>query len=280
MLSQRLEAEELMDDPALDAATYHAVLHDLAKVNRATFAYRPTLDFLSRALKGAPISPEFPPSRRGGVRGGGARRQPRVGAGVEHPHPTLPLKGEGFLSRSQNCDSKVFRLLDVGFGDGDMLRRIARWANRRGLACELTGIDLNTRSVAAAEAMTPAGAPIRYLAGDYADLAGSDFDLVISSLVAHHMSHEQLVAFLRFMDRESRVGWFVNDLHRHGFAHASFPWLASVMGWHRIVRLDGTTSIARSYRPGEWPPILAEAGVEGARVRRRFPFRLCVEKIR
>jgi hypothetical protein len=52
------------------------------------------------------------------------------------------------------------------------------------------------------------------------------------------------------------------------------------MGWHRIVRLDGTTSIARSYRPGEWPPILAEAGIEGARVRRRFPFRLCVEKIR
>jgi 2-polyprenyl-3-methyl-5-hydroxy-6-metoxy-1,4-benzoquinol methylase len=227
-LAQRLEAEELMDDAALDAATYHAVLHDLAKVNRTTFAYRPTLDFLSRAI---------------------GRR-------------------------------KHFRLLDVGFGDGDMLRRIARWARRRGIAAELTGIDLNTRSVGAAEAMTPAGTPIRYLAGDYADLAGRDFDFIISSLVAHHMSHGQLVAFLHFMDRETRVGWFINDLHRHGFAHASFPLLASLMGWHQIVRLDGRTSIARSYRPAEWPPILAEAGVEGANVHRRFPFRLCVEKIR
>jgi hypothetical protein len=279
MLSQRLEAEELMDDPALDAGTYHAVLHDLAKVNRTTFAYRPTLDFLSRALNAVPISPESPPPRRGGVRGGGARPEgSRVRAGVEHPHPPLPLEGEGF---SQHIASpKSFRLLDVGFGDGDMLRRIARWAARRGLAAELTGIDLNARSVAAAEAMTRADVPIRYLSGDYADLAGEPFDFVISSLVAHHMSHAHLLAYVRFMDSESRVGWFVNDLHRHGFAFVSFPWLASAMGWHRIVRLDGATSIARSYRPHEWPPILAEADVEGARVRRRFPFRLCVEKIR
>ena len=227
MLRNRLQTEELMDDPGLDAATYRAVLHDLAKVNRATFAYRPTLDFLRRAV--------------------GSR--------------------------------KSLRLLDVGFGDGDMLRRVARWASRRGIAAQLTGIDLNPRSVAAA-LETPSTAPIRYLAGDYAALAGEGFDCVISSLVAHHMSHDQLIAFLRFMDREARVGWFVNDLHRHAFAHASFPLLASVMGWHRIVRLDGATSIARSFRPREWAPILAEAGVEDARVRRRFPFRLCVEKIR
>jgi 2-polyprenyl-3-methyl-5-hydroxy-6-metoxy-1,4-benzoquinol methylase len=227
MLSERLQAEELMDDPALDAGTYRAVLHDLASVNRTTLAYRPTLDFLARAL---------------------GRR-------------------------------KSLRLLDVGFGDGDMLRRIARWAIRRGVATELTGIDLNPRSVAAA-LETPSPTPIRYLAGDYAGLAGERFDCVVSSLVAHHMSHGQLVAFLRFMERESRLGWFVNDLHRHGFSHATFPLLASAMGWHRVVRLDGATSIARSYRPDEWAPILAEADIEGARVRRWFPFRLCVEKIR
>lgn len=228
MLDSRLQADELMDDPALDAGTYSAVLHDLAKVNHATFAYRPTLDFLARTA--------------------GKR--------------------------------KTLRLLDVGFGDGDMLRQVARWARRSGIAAELTGIDLNPRSVAAALEASSSGLSIRYLAGDYASLAGEGFDCVISSLVAHHMSHEELIAFLRFMDRESACGWFVNDLHRHGFAHASFPVLASLMGWHRIVRLDGATSIARSYRPAEWPPILAEAGIEGARVRRRFPFRLCVEKIR
>jgi hypothetical protein len=38
-------------------------------------------------------------------------------------------------------------------------------------------------------------------------------------------------------------------------------------------------SIARSYRPDEWPPILAEAGITDARVYRAFPFRLCVERL-
>ncbi len=174
---------------------------------------------------------------------------------------------------------KAFKLLDVGFGDGDMLRRIARWAEKRGIVAELVGVDLNPRSELAARAHTPADMQIRWITGDYADLAGQGWDMVASSLVAHHMTHDQLVEFVRFMERESRMGWLVNDLLRHGFAHWGFPILARLFGWHRIVRLDGTLSIARSYRPGEWPPILAEAGVD-ARVYRAFPFRLCVEHLR
>jgi 2-polyprenyl-3-methyl-5-hydroxy-6-metoxy-1,4-benzoquinol methylase len=228
LLTERSQASELMDDPALGAETFHAVLADLARVNRVTLAHRPTLTFLRRAV--------------------GKRTR--------------------------------FRLLDVGFGDGDMLRAIAAWARRRGIVAELTGIDLNPRSLAAAEAKPSPGAPIRYLSGDYAGLAGGGFDCVISSLVAHHMSKAQLIAFMHFMEAEAAAGWFVNDLHRHGFAYTAWPLLASTMGWHPIVRTDGHTSIARSFRPADWHALLAEAGIRDARVRRRFPFRLCVERFR
>ena len=187
--------------------------------------------------------------------------------------PTL-----AFLARGSKGMTS-FRLLDVGFGDGDMLRRIARWAKKRGIAAELVGVDLNPRSELAARAHTPDDLAIRYVTGDYADLGDEGWDFVISSLVAHHMSHAQLVAFLRFMADQARRGWLVNDLHRHGFAHWGFPILARLAAWHPIVCHDGTLSIARSYRPGEWPPILAEAGVS-ARVYRAFPFRLCVEALR
>lgn len=189
--------------------------------------------------------------------------------------PTL-----GFLARALK-DRSHFRLLDVGFGDGDMLRSIARWARRRGIVADLVGIDLNPGSAPAAEAHTPADMAIDWRTGDYADLAGKDFDLIVSSLVAHHMTHEQLVAFLRFMTREARIGWLINDLHRHRLAALGFPLLARVMRWHEIVAHDGALSIARSYRPAEWPPILAEAGIapREARVFRAFPFRLCVEQL-
>ena len=196
----------------------------------------------------------------------------KVNAVTLAARPTL-----AFLDRLPATD-RPLRILDVGFGDGDMLRRIARWAGRRGRAVSLTGIDLNPNSAPAARADTPATLAIDYRAGDYADLAGEGWDAVISSLVAHHMTHAQLVAFLRFMDREARLGWLVNDLHRHGFAWRGYPMLARLAGWHPIVRHDGRLSIARSYRPGEWAPILAEAGVQ-ARVFRAFPFRLCVERI-
>jgi SAM-dependent methyltransferase len=170
------------------------------------------------------------------------------------------------------------RLLDVGFGDGDMLRAIARWAGRRGVEAELVGVDLNLRSEAAARAHTDPALPIRYVTGDYADM-GEGWDAIVSSLVAHHMTQGQLVAFLRFMEGNARA-WFVNDLHRHGFAHAGWPLLARVAGWHPIVRHDGRLSIARSFRPAEWAALLAEAGVTDARVFRAFPFRLCVERLR
>lgn len=228
MLAERVDADEIMDDPALPAGDYAAVLNDLARVNTVTLARRPTLRFLQRAV----------------------------------------------------ADRQAFSLLDVGFGDGDMLRKIAAWARRTGKTARLVGIDLNPRSEAIARARTSPQDRIEYRTGDYADLADEGFDCVVSSLVAHHMTHAQLVAFLRFMEAEVQAGWFVNDLHRHGFAYLGYPLLATIAGWHSIVRHDGRLSIARSYRPQEWLPILAEAGIADAHVRRVFPFRLCVERLK
>jgi 2-polyprenyl-3-methyl-5-hydroxy-6-metoxy-1,4-benzoquinol methylase len=185
--------------------------------------------------------------------------------------PTL-----AFLARAAER-STTLKILDVGFGGGDMLRRIGRWAAKRGVSVELVGVDLNPRSETAARAH---GGAMRYVTGDYADLAGEPWDVIVSSLVAHHMTHAQLVAFLRFMERHARIGWFINDLHRHRFAHAGFPLLATLARWHPMVRHDGTLSIARSYRPSEWLSILAEAGISDAVVRRVFPFRLCVDRLR
>ena len=186
--------------------------------------------------------------------------------------PTL-----AFLARATKGRTR-FSLLDVGFGDGGMLRTIAHWAGKRGIAAELHGVDLNANSVAVARAASE-GYAIDYHAGDYADRPAADF--IISSLVAHHMTHAQLVSFVSHMERHATSGWFVNDLLRSNFAHRGYPLLAWLMRWHPIVRADGQLSIARSYRPDEWPPILAEAGVPpgAARILTPFPFRLCVERL-
>lgn len=190
-------------------------------------------------------------------------------------HPLLT-----FLDRAAAGLTR-FRLLDVGFGEGDLLRRVARWSARRGIAASLVGVDLNPRSADIARAATPVGLPIDYLTGDYQDMPGT-FDFIVSSQVTHHMTDTQLFDFLHFMERRAECGWLINDLHRHAFAYHGFPLLARLLRVHHIVREDGQLSIARSFRPDEWHAILRAAGLPMNQIRiiRRFPFRLAVERVR
>lgn len=189
--------------------------------------------------------------------------------------PTLSFLRRALKGRRQ------LRLLDVGFGQGDMLRTIARWARRRGIEARLVGVDLNPMSEPAARAATDPVLGIRFHTGDYADHLHEDHDVIISSLVAHHMSEAQLRAFLVAMEKHSRIGWLINDLHRHPLAYGLFPLLARMLRTHPIVRHDGQVSIARSFRPDEWSAQVAAAALDPASVRitRIFPFRLCVDHI-
>jgi SAM-dependent methyltransferase len=197
----------------------------------------------------------------------------RVNGWTFAARPTL-----AFLARATRGLDR-FTLLDVGSGEGGMLRVIARWARKRGLDARLTGVDLNPKSESVARASTPPDLPIAYRTGDYRDLGR--FDFVVSSLVAHHMTDDQLSDFLRWMEANAALGWFVNDLHRHRVAHSGYPLLAALLRVHPIVRQDGRLSIARAFRPSEWRSILDESGIApGVRVRRYFPFRLCVERLR
>jgi 2-polyprenyl-3-methyl-5-hydroxy-6-metoxy-1,4-benzoquinol methylase len=190
-------------------------------------------------------------------------------------HPTI-----AFLRRAIGS-AKRFRLMDVGFGDGDVLRAVARWARKRGIEVDLVGVDLNEKSIQAARAATPPDLDIDYRAGDYLDQKGP-FDFITCIQTTHHMTDEQLLTLVRTMEKETRMGWLICDLHRHGFAYWGFPILARLLMVHRIVREDGRLSIARSFRPDEWRAILAEAGVplDRVRIRRRFAFRLCVERVK
>lgn len=194
------------------------------------------------------------------------------------PRPTL-----GFLDRvrARGVGARPWRVLDVGFGAGDMLARIARWGERRGVALELAGVDLNRKSEAVAAVRL--GERARLITGDYRELAGQGWDIILSSLVAHHMTPAQRSEFLRFMEAQAARGWLVNDLHRRRLPFAGYPLLATVAWVDPIVRRDGQLSVGRSFRRAEWQAMLADAVPESAdacRIFRSFPYRLCVERIR
>lgn len=173
-------------------------------------------------------------------------------------------------------------IIDIGFGDGDMLRALARrFRHRPGL--RLIGYDINPRSAPAARARTPAHLSIDYRTGDAFDMdAALPVDLVISSLVTHHMRDEEIVRFLGWMEARAVRGWFVNDLHRHALAYYGFRVLGAVARWHPFVRHDGAVSVARSFRRDDWERLIARAGIDRSRVALRWhlPFRWCLGRLR
>jgi SAM-dependent methyltransferase len=189
----------------------------------------------------------------------------------------------GFLRRvaRRMAPGAELSVLDVGFGQGDMLRRVARWGARRGLALRLDGVDLSPASAEAARRATPPTLPITYRTGDVFDEPPGSVDVVISSLFTHHLGDAEVVRFVRWMERTARRGWFVNDLHRHRVAYYGFAALSRAAGWHPMVGHDGPISVARAFRRADWRRLLREAGLErDASVRWHVPFRFCVSRVK
>ena len=183
-----------------------------------------------------------------------------------------------FLRRiARGAPDVPLRVLDVGFGDGDMLRRIARWGKRAGVGLHLSGIDLNPGSAPAARARSPDWMAIDYRTGDLFDQPPGEFDVIVSSLFTHHLTDPQIVHFLRWMERSAARGWFVNDLHRHILARDGFSVLAAAARFHPIVQADGRLSVERSFRRADWVRLLAQAGVP-AQITWHMPFRYCVSR--
>src|ERR1700735_2081633 len=60
-----------------------------------------------------------------------------------------------WLERLTGGLSEPIQIVDVGSGGGDLLRQIASWARTRGIAVQLTGIDLNPYAARADAPATP-----------------------------------------------------------------------------------------------------------------------------
>ncbi|HEY1649740.1 MAG TPA: methyltransferase domain-containing protein [Terracidiphilus sp.] len=173
------------------------------------------------------------------------------------------------------------RILDVGCGYGDALRRIAQWAQTRRIAVELIGLDVNPNAISIAAEATPTAADIEWVHSDvFAYKPRAPVHLVISSLFTHHLDDAEVVRFLAWMEQNATLGWLVNDLARGAIPYFAFRAFAKLANFHRFVQHDGPVSIARSFSPDDWRRLCAAAGLrEGdIAIRAYKPARLCVER--
>jgi 2-polyprenyl-3-methyl-5-hydroxy-6-metoxy-1,4-benzoquinol methylase len=175
---------------------------------------------------------------------------------------------------------RPLRIVDVGCGCGDMLRRIERWAKHQGVTVELTGIDLSAETIDVAREFTSASSCIEWIVGD-AFSYSQPFDVALSALLTHHLEEPSIVRFLSWMEASAARGWFINDLVREETPYRLFGLAGGLLRWHPQVRHDGPVSFRRAFREDDWRRMLASAGItEYVELCRWTPGRLCVSRVR
>jgi 2-polyprenyl-3-methyl-5-hydroxy-6-metoxy-1,4-benzoquinol methylase len=174
-----------------------------------------------------------------------------------------------------------FSLLDVGCGDGDVLRAIASWARRKGIDAELAGIDVDPNTIAIARERTPTS-DIRFQTADvFAFTPARPPDFIISSLLAHHLDDANIVRLLRWMETTARAGWLIYDLQRSAIPYTAIGLMAKLASLHSMVVHDGRISVRRSLTMGEWIECIGAAGLDRPQVRiESFLYRLLVSRVR
>jgi len=181
----------------------------------------------------------------------------------------------GFRRLLQNRQS--ITVCEIGCGGGDNLAAIERWCSKRNIAVGLTGIDINPDCIEVARS-TLASTGARLLVSDYA-LVEFDVekpDIIFSSLFCHHFTDEQLVSMLQWMRNNARLGFFINDLHRHWLAYYSIKWLTTAFSRSYLVKNDAPLSVRRGFIKNEWIQLLRQAGVAPHSLQWQWAFRWLV----
>ena len=157
-------------------------------------------------------------------------------------------------------------ILDIGTGAADIPALLLADARRRGVALEVTATDSRPEVLAAA-GLARVGLPsmpglvLAVADGRSLPYPDTSFDVSHASLVLHHLERQDAIAFLREMQRVSRLGIVVNDLAR-GLSFWIGAWLLThTLAASRYTRHDGPLSVRRAWTREEMSGLLRDAGL-------------------
>ena len=173
-------------------------------------------------------------------------------------------------TRSKN---ETLSILEIGCGGGDNLRVIKRYCEKRNITVRLSGVDINPHCIEFARSRKE-NEGIEFISSDYK--LAHPFpkpDIIFNSLFCHHFTDEEMMEILKWMKEHSRVGFFINDLHRHPLAYYSIKWLTRMFSKSYLVKNDAPLSVLRGFKRGELEMFNARCAILNAQLEWKWAFR-------
>ena len=153
--------------------------------------------------------------------------------------------------------------LDVGCGGGLFALKLSR----RYPQSRVVGIDISSEAIAFAKrqlvckSRSHGHVNFIHMKKPVLDFPANSFDVVMSTLMCHHLTDDDIVGFLRNAHIIAKEAVVINDLHRHWLASASYAVVAPLFFYNRLVINDGLLSIKRSFTRRDWESYIEKAGI-------------------
>lgn len=167
---------------------------------------------------------------------------------------------------------KNISVVDVGCGGGAFLLHL----NAHYPDMTLVGMDVSESAIALAkEGLNDNASPnLTFKVQEQLALSlpQNSVDVLLTTLVCHHMDDDALVDFLQNAYLAARKAVVINDLHRHIVAFWFYK-LVSPIFRNRLITHDGLVSIQRGFTRAEWVLFLQKANIQAYQIKWCFPFR-------
>lgn len=174
-------------------------------------------------------------------------------------------------------DRSSCSVIDVGCGGGDTLHALDRFASKRGIELEMTGVDPLPEALNFAREHWSGQRSPEWRERSFEALSEEEcYDISTTSLFCHHLYGSQLHALLQKLYRISRYGVVINDLHRHPLAYYGIRFLSTLLSDSAYLKNDAPLSVLKGFRREEWESILDRTGLPDPKVRWVWAFRHCI----
>ena len=160
----------------------------------------------------------------------------------------ITLNGVKVLLKNHD-HTQVISIVDLGCGNGDMLRKVAGFGRKNGIKFKLVGLDANQTTIDYAIELSVDFPEITYRKEDVLapEFKNQTYDIALCTLFLHHFEDETALDLMQTLTKNAAIGVIVNDLHRHKLAYYLFCLLSPIINNH-MVQTDGLISILRGFK--------------------------------